>query len=319
MPNTEPESPVHVAVGVISNSDNEVLIARRHPQSHQGGLWEFPGGKVEPGETLLQALNREFSEELNLRILEAFPLIQCVHDYGDKCVLLDVWEVTRYEGQAQGMEGQQITWQKHGQLSSLQFPAANAAIIQTLGLPRELAITPQLDTVESFAAYLEQLLAQDLRAIQIRQKQLQPAEYAQWFRVAQTVCQGTDTLLMSNGPLDQVDALGARGVHLDSSRLMAANSRPVGREILLSAACHNLDELRQAQAIGVDFALLSPVCSTGKYENRELLGWNRFARMSSQISLPVFALGGLQRDQWEQARHSGAFGIAGIGMYDQGP
>ncbi len=137
MPNTVPEQAavrkrVHVAVGVISDGGDKVLVARRADHLHQGGLWEFPGGKVEPGETVQQALQRELHEELAIRIDAIEPLLTIAHDYGDKSVLLDVWWVASFTGEPEGREGQPLRWAAIAELRALEFPAANRAIIDAL-------------------------------------------------------------------------------------------------------------------------------------------------------------------------------------------
>ncbi len=123
---------LHVAVAVIMNAQHEVLIALR--QSHQdlGGLWEFPGGKVEQGETTQDALRREVQEELALTVITAMPLLKVAHDYGEKSVLLDVWYVSDYAGQAQGAEGQKIRWCARHDLGKVNFPDANKTIIDAI-------------------------------------------------------------------------------------------------------------------------------------------------------------------------------------------
>ena len=142
MPNTEPDSSistetssqaaVHVAVGVVLNRDRQVLIARRHQSQHQGGLWEFPGGKVGTGETVQDALKRELLEEVNLTVRECARLLSIPHDYGDKKVLLDVWIVNIYSGEATGREGQPVKWVSMSELDDHDFPDANQAIISAL-------------------------------------------------------------------------------------------------------------------------------------------------------------------------------------------
>ncbi len=121
---------VHVAVGVILNDARQILISKRAVDSHQGGLWEFPGGKVEPGEALQQGLFRELKEELGIKVLKTSPLLQVHHDYGDKCVLLDVYVVWAFTGEARGLEGQALEWVVVEDLVNFQFPAANEPIIE---------------------------------------------------------------------------------------------------------------------------------------------------------------------------------------------
>ncbi|PCH66032.1 MAG: hypothetical protein COC04_00400 [Gammaproteobacteria bacterium] len=123
---------VHVAVAVIVNDKKEVLLALRAMDQHQGGLWEFPGGKVEQGESVNEALIREIREELNVFITAAEPLTSVSHDYGDKSVLLDVWSVSDFQGTPQGHEGQKIRWCAIADLRCEDFPAANASIISAI-------------------------------------------------------------------------------------------------------------------------------------------------------------------------------------------
>ena len=144
MPNTEPNHPlnipadaVHVAVGVIFNSQrDQILIAERPQQLHQGGLWEFPGGKVSSSETIQQALARELFEELGIYDIQAESLMHILHDYSDKRVYLDIWLISQFSGQAQGKEGQYCQWVNLQDLlhseSEFQFPEANQAILEKL-------------------------------------------------------------------------------------------------------------------------------------------------------------------------------------------
>lgn len=123
---------VHVAVGVIKNQDGQILIAKRAADAHQGGLWEFPGGKVELGESVLDALKREFAEEVKLNIHNATALMEIKHDYKDKSVLLDIWLSDDFSGIAEGAEGQQIKWVDVNELNDYAFPEANKAIVSKL-------------------------------------------------------------------------------------------------------------------------------------------------------------------------------------------
>ena len=133
MPSIEPDGPpaVHVAVGVVIR-EQRVLVSWRAEHLHQGGLWEFPGGKLEPGESVLDALRREFAEELGLRVGAARAMLTVAHDYGDKRVLLDVWRIADWEGEPRGLEGQPLQWAAIDSLHELAFPAANEPIVLAL-------------------------------------------------------------------------------------------------------------------------------------------------------------------------------------------
>jgi len=123
---------IHVAAGIILNGAGQVLLALRPSHKHQGGLWEFPGGKVEPGENVQEALRRELQEELNLQVGDCSPFLLIDHDYGDKQVRLDVWLVTSHQGAVHGREGQQIAWVAINELGNYRFPAANQGIVAAL-------------------------------------------------------------------------------------------------------------------------------------------------------------------------------------------
>lgn len=125
-----------MAVGVLRDPAGRVLITRRHTESHQGGLWEFPGGKLEEGESLTAALARELFEELGVRVLEHRALVDLRHDYGDCRVRLDVHEILRYSGEPQGREGQPMRWVAAVELDGYDFPAANLPIVEALCSPK---------------------------------------------------------------------------------------------------------------------------------------------------------------------------------------
>jgi len=159
---------IHVAAAVIRSADGRILIARRPLDKHQGGLWEFPGGKVEAGESVQAALARELLEELGIEVTRAQPLIQVRHDYPDKQVLLDVWQVLAFQGEAHGAEGQPLAWVTASELDGFEFPAANRPIVSAAQLPDRYLITPEgLDTPQLLCG-IERALARGVRLVQLR-------------------------------------------------------------------------------------------------------------------------------------------------------
>ncbi|NOU51824.1 8-oxo-dGTP diphosphatase MutT [Pseudoalteromonas sp. JBTF-M23] len=122
---------VHVAVGVIMQQ-RKIFVSKRSEHQHQGGLWEFPGGKVELGESVTDALKRELQEEVNIVTHKSQPFMLIEHDYGDKQVCLDIHLVTDFSGEAKGLEGQQCQWVEVDKLHTLDFPAANQGIVTKL-------------------------------------------------------------------------------------------------------------------------------------------------------------------------------------------
>ncbi len=310
---------VHVAVGVVVNAAGKILVAHRPKSSHQGDKWEFPGGKCEAGESVEQALVREFQEEVAITPLAYQPLLKIQHDYGDKQVLLDVWKITQYEGEAQGKEGQPIRWLSVAELSPAEFPAANRAIIASLKLPDTCLITPNVADYgqETFLQAIAQAIYSGCQLIQLRSHALALNEYCALAQEVSALCRDFSTVrLLLNMPyqdwLDKQAQLDADGLHLSASQLALCRQRPVADNQWLSAACHSLDELQQAARLAVDFALLSPVKATASHPEATPLGWDQFQACVNQVNMPVYALGGLGMDDIDQAQQHGAQGVAAI-------
>ena len=300
---------LHVAVGVIRNARGELLISKRARELHQGGLWEFAGGKVERGESVFQALKRELFEELAINVSAAQPLIKVQHHYSDLSVLLDVWDVTNFSGIAKGREGQQIKWVKLENLNQYDFPEANQAIIKAVQLPRCYAILDD-EHKSDLMDNLEKILKKGIRLIQARLKTLTALEVEDFLKQAIPLCQQYKARLLINSAVknitEQVD-----GIHFTSSDLMALKQRPK-KKGLYGGSCHNLEQLQHAEKIGLDFIVLAPVLKTQTHPNVKTLGWQKFSALANQCNLPAFALGGLETNMLNTACHEGAQGIAGI-------
>lgn len=306
---------IHVAVGVLLDDQDRVLIARRPLHVHQGGLWEFPGGKVEPGEEIQRALQREFEEEVGITPLAAIPLLKIAHAYPDKSVLLDVWLFRDYSGTASGREGQAIEWRPLVDLRAADFPAANAPILKALGLPSELAITPALNSLSELLALLQHYQSLGLKLIQLRQKQLDASTYLDWYLQAGDFCSSHNIRLMANCSPETITGKFSPDYHCAASYIERLSQRPVPQDKLFSVACHTLQELQLAEQLGADFVLLSPVLPTKSYRPEHCVGWDGFTSLANAVSLPVYALGGLQRDDLPRATAAGAIGLAGISAF----
>jgi 8-oxo-dGTP diphosphatase len=298
---------------VVQNPAGEVLISFRDPSRHQGGLWEFPGGKVDSGESVQQALCREFQEELGITPTEFFPFKKILFQYSDRKVLLDVWRITQYHGEPKGLEGQSVKWKAAPELRFSEFPAANKDIVRLLKLPKEIPITPQVDSLPELLAVLSRLAAKNCKMIYCRQPQLKASEFYHWYQSAYELCSDLGVALFHS--MDAMPAgTGALtgGLHARATRLMSLISRPCGSEQYFSASCHSLEELAKAQALGADFVFLSPVMPVARYGDANALGWERFRQLAGSVSLPVYALGGVGSNELQQAITSGAMGVAGI-------
>lgn len=304
---------VHVVAAVIRNAQQEILLALRPNDKHMGGLWEFPGGKCEVGETPEQALARELQEELGIVIDRPQPLIQVRHDYPDLHVLLDVYEVLSFSGQAHGAEGQQVRWVSAAELSDYQFPAANRTIVSAAQLPQRYLITPENLSVEQLYAGCEQALAEGCKLLQLRAAHLAAAEYIALAQRLQTLCAGRAQLMLKGNLAWQTQFPGA-GWHLTAQQLheLAGQSRPLPAGRLFAASCHNAAELALATELQLDFVTLSPVLPTQTHPGAPTLGWEAAQELLLNFNAPVFLLGGLTEQNMQQARQIGGQGVAGI-------
>lgn len=302
--------PLHVAVGVIKDKEGNILISLRHQSSHQGGLWEFPGGKVESKESVVQALKRELKEELGISVQELTPLIKIKHQYTDLSVLLDVWTVTHFSGEAHGCEAQEIKWVTPKQLVNYSFPKANLPIITATRLPSEYAILNGTN-IADLLKNLQLILNNGIRLIQARIKLLPAKEVKLFFELATPLCEKKRACLLINSAVSDADKVNAMGLHLTSQDLLSLKKKPVGYT-WVSASCHNKIELRHAEQIGVDFVVLAPVLLTKTHPDTKPLGWDFFKILVKDSNLPVFALGGMKKEHRLTAKKTGGQGIAGI-------
>jgi 8-oxo-dGTP diphosphatase len=321
MPSTVPEGRnpdstpvVHVAAAAVFDTAGRVLIARRLAHVHQGGLWEFPGGKREPDETAFAALARELHEELGITVCHARPLIQVRHDYPDKSVLLDVWRVDRFEGEPRGCEGQPLSWVKPDELADYGFPAANIPIVNAVRLPERYLITPEPSADrQAFLACLDAALLGGIRLVQLRAKTLSDREYVSLAQAVLMCCRRHGACLLINAAPSILGKVDAEGVHLTSEQLWALSERPrTTHDKWLAASCHTAAELAHATAIGVDFAVLAPVVATTTHPDAIVLGWDGFRALVAQTPMPVYALGGMTAADLPRAIEAGAQGIAAI-------
>ncbi|MDD5392293.1 MAG: Nudix family hydrolase [Thiothrix sp.] len=304
---------LHVVAAVIRGNDGKILLAQRPANKHQGGKWEFPGGKLEAGEAPLQALRRELEEELGIVVSLANPLLKVRYVYPERAVLLDVWEVTVFGGEPHGREGQPVAWFEAEQLPALEFPPANYPIVTAARLPAHCLITPEPQNSADFLRQLEAALQSGIRLVQFRAKSLSADAYVALAEAAIALVHSVGGKLILNSPPVMLEA--ADGLHLTSSQLW--REMGVGNAFRrdgqwLSASCHNAQELQRAAAIGVDFAFLSPVLPTASHPGSPALGWDVFNHLVETVNFPVYALGGMGAGHVATARQHGGQGIAAI-------
>lgn len=308
---------LHVVAAVLRDGDGRVLLARRPPGKPLAGLWEFPGGKVEPGESPAQALARELGEELGLHARPGARLIRVPQAHADgRRLWLDVFEAEA-DAPPRALEGQALAWVAPPALRARPMPPADRPVVAALCDPPHYLVTPAPGADDAaWLAALEAALAAGVRRLQLRAPGLAPARWAALAAAAVERARAAGAQVLVNGDPALAQRLHA-GLHLRAAQLadprtpaLAAAVRASGRP--LAASCHDADELRAADALGCAFAVLGPVAATASHPGQPGLGWPAFAALRAQVALPMYAIGGLAPADLAMARLHGAQGIAAI-------
>lgn len=306
---------VPVAAGVLTDASGRVLLARRISGRDLAGAWEFPGGKIERHETAEEALKRELKEELGIDVLATEPLMSVPQHTGNKSIKLDVFKVTKYTGQPRGMENQALAWVPNNKLTSYPMPPADMPVVAALQKPAHYLITPEPTTdTTRFLRELDAALATGYRLVQLRAKSWQEKPLKALLTLTSALCKKHKAQLLINGQLGLAHDFDV-GLHLSSDQLMALQARPLAARLPVAASCHNLEQLKHAQALGLDFVVLGAVNKTNSHPDVTPLGWKAWQEMRAEVSLPIFAIGGLGPNDVGVARQHGAQGVAGIGAF----
>ena len=315
------QSIVEVAVGVVADKHNRVLVTQRAIDTHQGGKWEFPGGKCEVHENIIDALKRELEEELGIHVVRCEPLMNIKHTYPEKTVHLHIYRILEYSATASGREQQPLKWQSIDSLDPKDFPAANRGIIYALKLPQSCLITPELgdQNLDYYLMQLENVLQQGICLVQFRDHGLSKQNYLSTANAVQQLCAEYKAVCTLNMPIEWLSEIKTSGLHLSAPRLMVLaktlGKRPESFGGWLSAACHNQKELHAAIKLEVDFVFLSSVTFTKSHSQAQPLGWSAFQQLASIAPMPVFALGGLTLADLKTVIQHGGQGVAGISAF----
>lgn len=310
---------VEVAAAVLQRPDGSFLLAQRPADKIWAGYWEFPGGKIEPGETPYHALVRELREELGITVATAYPWVTRVYTYPHATVRLNFFRVTAWSGELHPHEGQAFAWQsspslalprrEREQVSVSPMLPANAPILRSLSLPTFYAISNVQELGEDeFVRRLEAALHNGLRLVQLREKDYSRAALRALALKMLPLLRQHDARLIINADIELAKEIGAAGVQLTATQLAGLRERPDVE--WCAASCHNAAELRRAEEMGCDFALLSPVLTTQSHPGAPHLGWENFAVIAAGSSIPIYALGGLTHDDIQTAWQHGAHGIS---------
>lgn len=313
---------IRVAVGLLRDTAGCVLINQRKPDDHHPGCWEFPGGKFEPGEAAPDALKRELCEELGIDVVSARPRIKLRHQYSDRGVALDVWDVTVWRGEVHGREGHPLRWVSLAELNEIDLLEADVPIVTSLCLPSLYAVTPPAEVFgrQSAEDWLSRLSCVDSDGDVLMQLRLPELGDGAYEIVASVLAQQGATsnvrLVLNGDPaivMPLARNIGAAGVQIPARHISSLKVlRDDAAGLLIGASCHNAEELEAATEQSVDFAVLGSVNPTTSHPGADVLGWSGFASLVRETNLPVYAIGGVSPGDRQQAWEYGAQGVAGI-------
>jgi len=304
---------VEVVAGVISDARGRILLARRTEGRDLAGLWEFPGGKREPGESSEAALVRELHEELGIDVEVGAPLIAVPQQYPHKRLCLDVRTIARWRGNVRGHEGQALAWVPPHKLPDYPMPSADRPVVAALLQPDRYLVTPSPDADDAvWLSTLQAALAAGIRRVQLRAApEVDAQRWQALVAAAVDACNAVDAEVFVNGDVALAQAHRI-GVHLRAPQLRTLDARPLPAGCSVGASCHDADELRHAERLGCDFAALGPVMETASHPDAPSLGWDGFAALREVTALPLYAIGGMTPADIANARMHGAQGIAAI-------
>jgi 8-oxo-dGTP diphosphatase len=315
-----PDKIIDVAVGVLLRPDGTVLLGSRPADKPWPGWWELPGGKLEPGESVLQALTRELREEIGILVTEAAPWVTYVHTYPTTTVRLAFCRVTAWTGEPDGLEGQSLRWVPIDSAQDVpQLLPATYPPLRWLQLPTTYAISsagsPEL--LPQFLTRLDQGLKAGIKLFQWREPGWPGGpdreDLHQALRLVLARCHAAGAQVLVNSIHPEAWWREADGVHLRTQDAARLTKRPIlEADQRVGVSTHTLDELAQARALDADFAVLGPVLPTASHPGHPGIGWEAFAQLNAQAGLPVFALGGQSSATLAQAQSVGGHGFAGI-------
>lgn len=300
---------VRVAAAVLLRPDGQVLLAQRPEGKPYAGYWEFPGGKLERGETPRHALDRELHEELGIGVRRASPWLVQEFVYPHAHVELHFFRVFEWDGELASHDGQAFEWQTPGRYTVGPLLPANTRILAALDLPPVYGITCAEDSDEDrFLARAGRALEGGLRLVQVRDKSWPLDRRLALARSLVGLARRFGARVMWNGSEDEARTAGCDGVHWTADALRAARARP--GDLLAAASCHTREEIALAGGLGLDFAVVGPVAATPTHPFATPLGWDGLATSVTTARLPVYALGGLVAADLDRAIGFGAHGVA---------
>lgn len=304
---------IRAVVGVLRKENQEILISERRRDQFMAGFWELPGGKIEANESLEQAITRELKEELGVQVQQLSLHQTMVHEYQDRTVKLSIYNIDQYQNIATGIEGQTIAWVKINKLHTYNLLPTMKAFIHSITLPNKYWITPsKYHDSDEWLAKFTQKLTQGISLIQLRSKDALNSDF---IAELYNKCQQYNTRLLLNTINKTFDKSCCDGYHITTAEMLKLNKRPCANDKLLGVSTHNLKEALQAQAIGADFIVISPVQNTQTHPDTIPIGWDLAKEVVDKLNIPTYFLGGMGEKDLAKTLKLGAQGIAGVNAF----
>ncbi|SMM97688.1 Mutator mutT protein (7,8-dihydro-8-oxoguanine-triphosphatase) / Thiamin-phosphate pyrophosphorylase-like protein [uncultured Candidatus Thioglobus sp.] len=304
---------IKAVVGILHNELGQILIAERQAHQFMRGFWEFPGGKIKPNETKENAIIRELHEELGVEVSSLNLHQTMTHQYTDRIVELDIYHINRYRHSPIGAEGQKIIWLNIDELTNYKLLPTMRPIINSLILPNKYWITPSNNhTSDEWLAQFDQHLKSDISLIQLRSKEALDLSFIEELY---RKCQQHNVKLLLNTVNKTFTETCCDGWHISTDEMSKLDKKPCTDDKLLGASTHNLEQALQAQKLGADFVVISPVQATQTHPDTTPIGWDVAKQVVDTLNIPVYFLGGMKLEDLNKALKLHAQGIAGVSAF----
>lgn len=316
---------IRVAVGVVLDQNGRVLLGSRPADKPWAHWWELPGGKIEPNETVEQALYRELEEEIAIQSTAIQPWVRYIHNYPKTQVELNFCKVTAWRGTPTPQEGQQLAWLPNEAALPLNIGPilpATFPVIRWLQLPSRYLLSSihNAENIDAWLTHLEHALRAGVRLVQLREpdwekQQAHDPVLLQAFQKSLDLCRRFHARCLINSVHCAQWWSSFDGLHLrsyDAKHKLEASTWQKTEKQLLAMSTHTLSDLELAQQKKCDFVVLGHVLPTLSHPEQAPLGWERFSQLAQQANCPVYAIGGQSPDTLTTALQHGAHGIAGI-------
>jgi len=311
---------IRVSAGLILRPDGQLLLGQRPQGKPWAGWWELPGGKLDAGETVLQALERELHEELGIVVTHATRWVRYVHEYTDNVIELNFCRVTGWQGTPSGRENQALQWIDPRQLELPVAPVLPATLppLRWLRLPQRYLLTQLTQMgMQQGVTHLENRLKDGVRLVQFREPNWMGSSASLHAALADVLalCRRWQATCLVNSRHPLAWAQQADGLHVRFEDAAKADVRQFAQSTsrgLLAVSVHDQAQIQIARALAPDFMVAGHVLPTPSHPDRAPLGWENFCALIEAAGCPVYAIGGQSRDTLAQAQHHGAHGIAGM-------